>query len=44
MNDPQENEHFSHVMYIEQSYLSFKKDIELIDKDYGEINGGASTR
>ena len=42
VNKPQENEHSSDVMYIQQDYLSFKKYIKLIEKGNGKLNGGAS--
>ena len=32
------------MISIDQTYLSLKKDIELIEKDYVKLNGGTSTR
>ena len=36
MNEPKENENYSDVMSIHQYYFLLKKDIELIEKDYGK--------
>ena len=36
LNKPQENEYYYDDVSIEQAYFSLKKDVELIDKDYGK--------
>ena len=36
MNEPQENELSSHMIFIDQSSFSFKKYIQLIEKDDGK--------
>ena len=44
LKQPKENEHYFDVMSIEQASLSLQKDIELVEKDDGKINGGVYTR
>ena len=44
MNEPQENKSDSYDIFIYLSSSLLKKDVDLIDKMYGKINGGVSLR
>ena len=42
VNEPQEDEHSSNVISIDQSYLSFKNTCNYLEKIMEKFNGGAS--